>query len=77
MPGLFVLGLLRDFRTGDESPTVLFAAVFVVQTHIISYLVFVYFRWRRPKAEVLWSVYELRTCALVRRAGAVMIVGGV
>lgn len=51
MPGLFVLGLLRDLRAGNESFAGLFAVVFVVQTIIISYLVFVYLRRRKLRAE--------------------------
>ena len=49
LPGIFVV---RLFRSGGESFTVIFTAVFIVQTIIISYFVFVYLRWRKLKVEI-------------------------
>jgi hypothetical protein len=54
LPGLlFAFLLLRNFRSNDGSFTVFFAAVFVVQTIIISYLLFVYLRWKKLKVAAL------------------------
>ena len=49
LPGIFVVRLLRS---GDESFAVIIAAVFIVQTVILSYLAFVYLRWRKLSVKV-------------------------
>ena len=53
LPGIFVLGLLRFFWSVGESLAVFFAAVFIIQTVIISYPVYVYLRWERLKGGAL------------------------
>jgi hypothetical protein len=53
MPGIYVLRMLGVFRPGGESIVFLFCAVFIIQTIMISYPVFVYLRWRKLKAGAL------------------------
>ena len=53
LPGICVVRLLRDFGAVGETFPAIFTGVFVVQTIILSYLVFICLRWKKLKAEVL------------------------
>lgn len=47
LPGMYLLRLLGVFKSGNASFTLIFASIFLVQTVMISYLVFVYLRWKK------------------------------
>jgi hypothetical protein len=50
LPGIVVVRLLRDLGMSGESSAGLLAAVFIVQTIILSYLLFVWLRRKKLKA---------------------------
>ncbi|HEV7398542.1 MAG TPA: hypothetical protein VGN86_18660 [Pyrinomonadaceae bacterium] len=49
LPGMFLVGLFHVSALDDESVIPMVAAVFVVQTLMLSYPAFVFVRWRKVR----------------------------
>jgi hypothetical protein len=51
LPGMLVVRPLRDFGVVGDSFAAIFTAVFIAQAVMLSYIVFVYLRRKKQKAE--------------------------